>query len=120
MFFLKNFFIQSRIRRAVLPSAGVAPYASARKTADAAAQAARAGEKGFDLAAALDALPPGDLANLTFVEGELDVLARRVNNTSVVLALHGAGGPQPPAPSPKPAARPQTAFGFVDRINLYV
>jgi hypothetical protein len=34
----------------------------------AAAQAARAGEKGFNLAAALDALPTGNLPNLEFVE----------------------------------------------------
>jgi hypothetical protein len=36
-----------------------------------------------------DVLPPGTLANLEFVEGNLDVLAPRVDSASVVLALHG-------------------------------
>lgn len=61
----------------------------ARKTADAAKAAVAAGAQTFDLPAALAALPPGNLPNLEFVEGELGVLKPHMNERSLVLALHG-------------------------------
>ena len=76
----------------VVDDAWVDVEASARPSSDVAREedGRRAAAPPRDSSRALnDVLPPGELANLEFVEGNLDVLTPRVDRASVVLALHG-------------------------------